>query len=341
MKNFRKISFELLKYTIALAALIWVFYDTHFNLLIKDIGKIGWRWTLLAVFFDIISYICQGIRWKYLLRSIGNISWIKTTQAIYAGLFTNEIFPMRLGELVRAYLVTRWLSKDFVSAVPSMAVERLFDGIWLAIAIGFVSIFVQLPEEMIGAADILGIIVITLTIAFVGILFLKENSLENILKSREIKFRPVRGLINLIVKVLNGVKQIEISRYFYLSLFFSLMILVMQALAFWLVMIAYGINVSFWTGATVLLIVHFGTAIPNAPSNIGTYQFFTVLGLSIFGVDKTTAAGFSLVVFIILTIPLWIIGLLAINKTGLTLRTIKDDINYITKNGKNTWNVAK
>jgi len=56
---------------------------------------------------------------------------------------------------------------------------------------------------------------------------------------------------------------------------------------------AYGLGLSFWVGAAVFLILHFGTALPNAPSNVGTYQFFTVLGLTLFGIDKTTATGFS------------------------------------------------
>jgi hypothetical protein len=36
--------------------------------------------------------------------------------------------------------------------------------------------------------------------------------------------------------------------------------------------------------------------IPNAPANVGSYQFFSVLGLTLFGVDKTVAAGFSIAV---------------------------------------------
>jgi uncharacterized membrane protein YbhN (UPF0104 family) len=100
----------------------------------------------------------------------------------------------------------------------------------------------------------------------------------------------------------------------------SFLLLFFQVLAFWLVMWGYGLRLSFWHGAAVLLIVHLGTALPGAPSNIGTYQFFTVIGLTQFGVDKTTATGFSLVVFLILTIPLWVIGVFAFGRAGLSLR---------------------
>ena len=58
--------------------------------------------------FDILSYVCQGMRWSLLLHPIGRISTFQATEAIYAGLFVNEILPMRLGEVLRIYLVSRW-----------------------------------------------------------------------------------------------------------------------------------------------------------------------------------------------------------------------------------------
>jgi len=100
------------------------------------------------------------------------------------------------------------------------------------------------------------------------------------------------------------------------------LVLVLQVVSFWLVMEAYHLSLSVWHGAAVLLILRLGTMLPGAPSNIGTYQFFTVLGLTLFGVDKTLATGFSVVVFLILTLPLWIIGGVACGRAGLDLRTI-------------------
>ena len=99
-----------------------------------------------------------------------------------------------------------------------------------------------------------------------------------------------------------------------------------QALAFWLVMRACHLHLSFWIGMAVFMIVHLGTAIPNAPANVGSYQFFTVAGLALFGVDKTAAAGFSVVVFVLLTVPLWAIGLVALGRSGTTFAALKADI---------------
>ncbi|MDZ7302206.1 MAG: flippase-like domain-containing protein [candidate division KSB1 bacterium] len=131
-------------------------------------------------------------------------------------------------------------------------------------------------------------------------------------------------------------RDIGTSHYAYIAFSVSVLILVFQIMAFWLVMIACGLPLSLLAGAVILLIVHIGTAIPNAPSNVGTYQFFSVVGLQLFGIDKTPAAGFSVVVFIVLTIPLWVLGLFAIARSGMTLPFIRGEISKMMSRTENS-----
>jgi ABC-type branched-subunit amino acid transport system permease subunit len=69
-----------------------------------------------------------------------------------------------------------------------------------------------------------------------------------------------------------------------------------------------------------------GTLIPNAPANVGSYQFFTVVGLTLFGVDETWATGFSLFAFTLLTLPLLIIGFVAFSRSGMSLAAIRQEL---------------
>jgi uncharacterized protein (TIRG00374 family) len=320
---------SLLGYGFAAACLVWVMHDVrpaelwrvllHFNALLL----------LPAVGFDVLSYLSQGHRWKLLLRPLGSLSTLRATQAVYAGLFTNEIMPMRAGELVRAFLASRWLNAGVVAVIPSMAVERMFDGVWLALGLGLTAVFVRLPANLLMAADVLGAAVIASVCLFLVLVFRrKRRSVPGSAKA-ERTWKPVRWIAGMTGRLADGMAEIGISRPFFGSFFSSSLILIFQILAFWLVMRAYGLQVSVWQGAAVHLIVHFGTAIPNAPSNAGAYQFFAVLGLSLFGVDKTTAAGFSVAVFFILTVPLWAIGIFAISKTGMTFREIRSAVRKI------------
>jgi uncharacterized membrane protein YbhN (UPF0104 family) len=140
-----------------------------------------------------------------------------------------------------------------------------------------------------------------------------------------------RSLARMVSHVAEGIGRIGLSRDSIASLLISPLILVFQGIALWIMMLAYGFPLSIWVGIAVFLIVHLGTALPNAPSNIGTYQFFCVVGLTLFGIEKSAAVGFSFVAFFLLTLPLWILGLLAIARSGMTLPAIRHEIDRLMK----------
>jgi uncharacterized protein (TIRG00374 family) len=327
----KKNSRQAVGYLLALACLSWVFYDINFKTLWQGMPGINWWLVALAVIFDILSYVIQGLRWQQLLHTAGTITTLRATQAVYAGLFVNEILPMRIGELVRTYLVSRWLSVKFIAIIPSVAIERFFDAIWLAAGIIITALFVQLPKEFRGAANTLGILLVILVALFLYLLVFRKNNRSAGEEKNVTGWHPLRKLRYYLSMIANGIRDIGASRLCYFSFINSGFVLILQILAFWLVMEAYGLNLSVWAGSAILLLLHLGTVIPNAPSNIGTYQFFCVVGLTFFGIDKTIATGFSVVVFIILTIPLWAIGLVAIGRSGMTVKEIRHEINGIMK----------
>lgn len=325
-RRFRDVLRPVLGYIVAAACLVWVFHDIHPGRLFADVSRIRWGLVALGIVCDVLSYVCQGVRWHLLLKPIGRVSVLRATQATYAGLFINELLPMRVGEPARAFLVSRWVQVPFVRVIPSMALERLFEGIWLAAGIGVTAMLVPLPGNLVRSADVLGVAVLALTAAFVLFVF------------RTPKTPPAppdgaprgRGWFGKVRSALGGLgdgfRDIGLTRYTYMAFGISLGLFVFQALSFWLMLVGYGIGLSFWIGAAVFLIVHFGTALPNAPANVGSYQFFCVLGLTLFGVDKTVATGFSVVVFILLTVPLLLLGALALGRSGTTLSSLRKDL---------------
>jgi uncharacterized protein (TIRG00374 family) len=308
-------------YVLAIACLVWVFHDVRVSELLRYIRNISWGWVVLAIVADILSYVCQAWRWRLLLKPLGRISIISATQAIYAGLFANEILPMRVGEFVRAYVVSQWMSAKVSAVFPSMLVERLLDGILLTVALGLCVSFVSLPREFREAGDIFAVFTLIGVAAFIY-LILPRDSNDDVTERAggRMVLKKVREFFNSISE---GLRAIHRGRDLYRSFAISIAFLALQALAFWLIMRAYGLEFSVWIGAVVFLIVHLGTAIPNAPANIGTYQFFTVVGLVLFGVDKTVATGFSIVVFVLLTVPLWLIGFVALMRSGFSLHSLR------------------
>jgi glycosyltransferase 2 family protein len=318
-----------LGYIFTAACLFWVFHDIHADILFKQMASLKWGWLFLAMFFDLLAYIGQAIRWRLLLRPLGKLSLLKVAQAIYTGLFLNEILPLRPGEVARVYLVSRWLKTDFVSVIPSAATERLFDAIWLVIGIGLTAFFVQLPRDIMDSTKILGMVVLAVIIIFLVLIIRKQKSLERVNSMGKSSLKIISPLRSFLGRIASGINEIGVTRYFYLALSVSALPIICQILAIWLAMQAYSLDLSIWVGAAVLLIVVLGNAIPNAPSNVGAYQFFMVVGLSLFGVDKPTATGFSVIVFIALSLPFWIIGMIAINLTGIKFTDLRNEVSKL------------
>jgi uncharacterized protein (TIRG00374 family) len=317
---------RILGYGLAVVFLVWVFYDIHLERLWEHMKSIRWGWMTLGVVIDTAAYLLEGVRWHLLLRPLRSVSVGHTTQAIYAGAFLNEILPLRVGELARGYFLSRRIGADFFAVVPSMAVERLFEALWGTAAIGLTAIFVPLPANLIHAADILGAIVIALALligAFV--IWSRKKDWEGGRRGSRL-FAP---LLSILKRLGAGFRNIGLSRSVYGAFALTLLIQACFAAAFWIIMRGYGLAFSFWVGVAVFFIVLLGTALPNAPANVGSYQFFCVLGLTLFGVDKTQAAGFSVVIFIILTVPLLILGAIALARTGMSLAAIKNRLRQL------------
>ena len=304
-----------LGYAIAVAALVWVFHDVAIADVWKSMRQMAWGWVLPAVMLDVISYICQGWRWRLLIRPFARLAVARTTQAIYAGLFVNELLPARLGELVRAYLVHRWTGVGVPRVFTTMLVERLFDGIWLAIGIGLTAIWVPLPRDFILAGDILGAIVLLGTAVVLILMGRSRRAPQAGTDASTGTSAHAEG--NLWRRLVNSLEAIAGSTDLVNAFAISSLILVFQGAALWMLMLGFHLHLGLAAGIAVFLIVHLGTMLPNAPGNIGTYQLFCVLALGLFGIPKPTATGFSVMAFLILTIPLWVIGAIAVARSGL------------------------
>ena len=315
-----------LGYLLALAGLVWVFHDIQSRHLLSVMSITNWWLIAASVFFDVLTYVLQGMRWRLLLAPVGRLRPVRATQAIYAGLFTNEVVPLRFGEVVRAFLVSRWLGSGIGAVLPSMVVERFLDAVWLVVGMVLAAMFVPLPKNLVKAADLLGAAVLVATIVFVWIVLRKKHEFECGPGEQAPQLDATTGLSSIVSRLARGLCEIGVSPSLYFAVALSAAMLACQALAIWFIMLAFGLKLGVLAGAVVVLIVRLGTAIPNAPANVGSFQFFTVLALGLFGVEKTVAAAFSIVDFFILTAPLWIIGLLALSRTGMSLGDIRAEI---------------
>lgn len=307
---------------IAMACLFWVFHGISFSALAGQIKQTSISLVILGVFVDISAYFWQALRWNVLLKAIKPVSYRSTLRSLYTGVFLNIFVPLRFGELARVYVATRSMAQvPYAQGLATLGVEYAMDGFWLAVALGAALCFVPLPEHLRFSALIFGtILLIGLTAAFIFVRFSRGLSNPVLPVGRLAFVNHLKiGLSNALM-VLRTICATPQSLF---ALLISGLVLASRIAAFIIIMRACHIPLGIGAAAAVLLIKYVGLIIPNAPSNIGGYQFFIVYGLMLFGIEKTAAAGFAMVIFTVLLIAQAALGSIAFASSGYSFTQIR------------------
>ena len=295
-------------YCLSLGCLVWVLHGYPLADLIPQIRSLDWRWVSIAVLIDLSVYLSHAWRWNTLLSPIVRLRLWRTVQAIYIGLFANEVLPLRVGELIRCYLLAHWNDLRLSLGFASAAVERLIDGLWMLLAFLITASLVRgIPEDLVILVQILGVLILSGAGLVLWIMLHKQQAHAVVRESR---------WSSTLRHVLEGLHLMGNWRTLALTSAISLLYLVLQFLTVYALMRAYGLDLSFWAAAGVLTIVRLATVVPNAPGNVGLVNAACVMALHLFDVEKNDATTFSFILFGALTLPLLIGGAVATALTG-------------------------
>ncbi len=303
-------------YIISIVCLWWVLRNSRWQEFRADVREIAWWWVALAVVADIAVYVCHGVRWSMLLAPVERIPILRSVQSVYVGLFANEVLPFKPGEIIRCYLQSRWGTIPFSVTLSSAFIERFFDGVLLGLAlIVIIGRTPDIPVEIrIGAWALVGVLVIGALLLGVAI-FYKERATTAL--SGEGWRRHLRVLIH-------DLHLIGHSRYLYYAAALTIPYLALQVVPVYASMRAYGFADASWSDAAMLMIcLRLSSAIPQAPGNVGTFNYITsqlLTRVSRYGAD--VAGRFSILLWLVVTLPLVIVGLIALMFTGTHIRDL-------------------
>ena len=299
---------QLLGYGLSVVCLLWVLHGYHVNDLMQAIRSLDWRWATVAVLADLAVYVAHGWRWNTLLAPVVRLRLWRTVQAIYIGLFANEVLPLRAGELIRCYLLAHWSGLRLSLSFASAAVERLIDGFWMLLAFLITAGFVKgMPRDLIILVQVLGALIVLSTGALIWIV---SSRREAHVVDSESRWSATRR------HVVEGLQLMGNPRTIGLTSLISLFYLLLQILTVYALMKSYGLDLSFWVAAGVLAIIRVATVLPNAPGNVGLLNVACVAALRLFDVETNDAKTFSFILLGAQAFPLLLGGAVATALTG-------------------------
>ena len=275
----------------------------------------------------------RAIRWRVILEPVApNLPVAQLWRATAVGMMVNNIYPARLGEIARAYALTRETNRvSLTSAVASLAVDRVFDALTLMLLLVAAMLSPEFPRGItIGgqpvqrAAALFAVGALILFVMLYVIVVFPQH-LARLYTAMVGRVAP--GLVErgstIIHAFSEGLGVLRSPRRFAAVFFWALVHWLVNALAFWIGFKAVGIDVPFSAANFLQGIIAIGVALPSSPGFFGVFEAAAKVGLEVYGVTGGLAVSWAIGYHILSFIPITIIGLYYFARLGLHFSDFK------------------
>jgi uncharacterized protein (TIRG00374 family) len=249
----------------------------------------------------LVIHVLRTLRWGILLEPLGRVSLKRLNSASAVGWMLLMVLPLRLGECARPLLIARpppgggaTLSRS--GAMASIVVERIVDGIAIGI-LGIVSLrFVDASGRYLDFARRASWLVaagfFVLCLALVLAVLFRDRAVA-IVRSALLRVSPrIAARASRMLESFIGAVHVGsgLSLLWFFVLTFAYWFVTAWGLG--IVAVAFGFDrLTPLMLAVILTIQVVGVMVPAGPGMIGTMQFFTQAGLSLFAADAFSARG--------------------------------------------------
>ena len=268
-------------------------------------------WTGAAFVSIVVSLALVTARWRMLFgRSAdGAPPFGQLFKALVLGQAVNIALPIRVGELVRVILVYKRGGQTLERTFVTVVAERLMDTAVVAMAAAWFALQVTVPPWLVGPVRVItiaGLIAIGL-----GVLMLVGGRRVSAFLSARVEKLTHKGLARLTRRsaaAASEAAQLRDPRTLGGAVALSVVILGLAAVTNYLLFMAFHLNIPPAAALLVLLVLQVGSAPVSTPGNLGVFQYLTVLALGLYSVDRTTAAAYSVVLYVIAYGPKLVLG---------------------------------
>ncbi|MFH1862117.1 MAG: lysylphosphatidylglycerol synthase transmembrane domain-containing protein [bacterium] len=274
----------------------------------------------LVVLVLIISLFFRAYRWRIILLPVSeHVSYWRVFAAMNIGYMVNNILPLRMGEIFRAYIIGRSEHISKSSALATIVVERVIDTLAILILLGITIFFFPFPNWIRNGLFYVGAGILLLIAFMVGLLV----STKWTLKMLRIVFKPLpQKLTEQIVKIVEsfsgGLEILRSSHHFVAITVHTVILEVCYVISVILTLLAFSLISADYpaiftnpilASVVLLIIITIGVGLPSAPGAVGTFHGIVAFGVSLFSVPAEDSMGLAIALHLLNVVPLTILGL--------------------------------
>lgn len=256
---------------------------------------------LIPIFFlSVFILYLRSYRWGIILNPIERISQKVLFPITAVGLMAVVLLPMRMGELGRPYLVSKRSEIGMSSALGTIVLERVFDGLTLMLFLLLTTYFADLPRWAYQTGLYIMIFFILILFFLVLLIFKREYTSRGVgFLLKRFPDRIEKALMRMLTSFADGLKVLPETKRVILLVILSILVWLSMGLCIYLLFYSFHFGLPLIAAYVVLVLTALGIMAPTAPGFVGNFHLFCVIALTLFGIPKTEALSFAILLHFI------------------------------------------
>jgi uncharacterized protein (TIRG00374 family) len=282
---------------ITIGTLVLALRGLHWTEVGEAVGDANYGLLALAVVILLAALYVRALRWGVLFYPRRGMRMGNLLGTMNVGYAVNNILPLRVGELARAYVIGEAESVSAVHALSTILVERTLDTITVVAMLTVTLPFIDAPGWARGPAVFVGLGFLGLAVVLATLSAARERAMR--LVGWAVRFLPERyrqRTERAVDAAIEGFAVLRQPAVVAEAAAWSVVAWLLSALVMFVVLRALGLELPFTAGVFVMAAVSLGMVVPSSPGYIGVFDAIAIESLqNVFGADRDGAASFALV----------------------------------------------
>ena len=288
---------------------------------------------VLTVVVATLTFPLRLVRWRWLLRTpTGPLPWPVGWHAIAIGFMGNNVLPFRAGEPLRAWVASRLADVRWSGAFASIALERVLDLMTVVGLLVLALVTATLPPGLrIMGMDVPALarvvaIASSAALLMAALVLVRPAPFIALIRRLVPWPRVADRLVSLLEGVREGVAALRSPVRLAAVVAGSLAVWLVNALSFYLLFPAFGIEAGFSAALVLQAALVFGVAVPSTPGYIGVFEAVIVAILGLYGVPQQEAFAYAVTYHATTFVPITLLGAWSVVGTPLRWRELREQI---------------
>lgn len=284
----------------------------------------NWLLIVPAICLYFVGAWLRSARWQLLLPEHA-VSVSTLFRTLIVGFTVNNLLPLRMGEVARAYLLSRWGRVTYTATIASLIVERVLDGLSLALLLLLAMWLLPNPPGYLWAVSVIAAAAFLAGATALALTAWRASALTTIadMVARLLPLRLRAGVTGAAAGFARSLVLVHDPGRLARLLGLSLVAWCSELGLFFVLMLSLGISGSYPQALLVGSAANFATLLPSSPGYAGTFDAaLSKVAQDSLNISAGLAGAYDVVVHATLFLPVIVVGTLVLWRSHITFDQI-------------------